>query len=201
MAADNKLLGQFDLVGIPSAPRGVPQVEVTFDIDANGIVHVTAKDKATGKEQQIRIQASGGLSDADIEKMVKDAEANADTDKKKRELIETKNQAESTIHQTEKSLKDLGDQVASSDRKAAEDAIADLRAAMDKEDKSAIDAKTTALVEASMKIGEQAYRKAQEEQAGTPDNAQPSQSPKSDGAAGDDIIDADYTEVDDDKKN
>ncbi len=200
MAADNKLLGQFDLVGIPSAPRGVPQVEVTFDIDANGIVHVTAKDKATGKEQQIRIQASGGLSDADIEKMVKDAEVNADTDKKKREMIEAKNQAESTIHQTEKSLKDLGDQVASSDRKAAEDAIGELRAAMDKEDKAAIEAKTTALMEASMKIGEQAYRKAQEDQAGTPDNAQASEAPETGAASNDDVIDADFTEVDDNKK-
>jgi len=198
MAADNKLLGQFDLVGIPAAPRSVPQIEVTFDIDANGIVHVTAKDKATGKEQQIRIQASGGLTDSDIEKMVKDAEANADTDKKKREIIEAKNQAESMIHQTEKSIADLGAQVADGDRKAAEDAIADLRAAMDKEDKAAIDAKTQALMQASMKIGEMAYRKAQEEQAGTPDNAAPQDAPKS--AGGDDVIDADFTEVDEDKK-
>ena len=199
MAADNKLLGQFDLVGLPPAPRGVPQVEVTFDIDANGIVHVTAKDKATGKEQQIRIQASGGLSDADIDKMVKDAEANADTDKKKRELIEARNQAEGLIHQTEKTLKDLGDQVASTDRTATEDAMSDLRAAMDKDDKADIEAKTTALMQASMKIGEQVYRKAQEDQAGTPDNAaESSETPK--GAAGDDIIDADFTEVDEDKK-
>ena len=164
-------------------------------------MHVTAKDKATGKEQQIRIQASGGLSDADIEKMVKDAEANADTDKKKRELIEAKNQAESTIHQTEKSLKDLGDQVASADRKAAEDAIGELRSAMDKEDKAAIEAKTTALMQASMKIGEQAYRKAQEDQAGTPDNAQPSETPETGAAGNDDVIDADFTEVDDNKKH
>jgi molecular chaperone DnaK len=200
MAADNKLLGQFDLVGIPSAPRGMPQIEVTFDIDANGIVHVTAKDKATGKEQQIRIAASGGLSDADIEKMVKDAEANADSDKKKREIIEAKNQAESMIHQTEKSIADLGSQVADADKKAAEDAIADLRAVMDSEDKTAIETKTTALMQASMKIGEMAYRKAQEDQAGTPDNASsgPTEAPK--GAAGDDVIDADFTEVDEDKK-
>ncbi len=199
MAADNKLLGQFDLVGIPSAPRGVPQVEVTFDIDANGIVHVTAKDKATGKEQQIRIQASGGLSDADIEKMVKDAEANADSDKKKRELVDAKNQAESMIHQTEKSLKDLGSQIDSADRKAAEDAIEELRTAMNNEDKAAIDAKTTALMQASMKIGEMAYRKAQEDQAGTPDNQ--SADAGSASAPGDDVIDADFTEVDDNKKN
>jgi molecular chaperone DnaK len=199
MAADNKLLGQFDLVGIPSAPRGVPQVEVTFDIDANGIVHVTAKDKATGKEQQIRIQASGGLSDADIEKMVKDAEANADADKKKRELIDAKNQAEGMIHQTEKSISELGSQVADADKKAAEDAIADLRTAMNGDDKSAIEAKTTALMQASMKIGEMAYRKAQEDQAGTPDNEAPSASGNN--ASGDDVIDADFTEVDDNKKN
>ncbi|PZQ45033.1 MAG: molecular chaperone DnaK [Micavibrio aeruginosavorus] len=199
MAADNKLLGQFDLVGLPPAPRGVPQVEVTFDIDANGIVHVTAKDKATGKEQQIRIQASGGLSDADIEKMVKDAEANADSDKKKREIIEAKNQAESMIHQTEKSIADLGSQVPAEDKKAAEDAITDLRAAMDKEDKAEIEAKTTALMQASMKIGEMAYRKAQEDQAGTPDNQSSSEAPRS--AGGDDVIDADFTEVDDDKKH
>ena len=199
MAADNKLLGQFDLVGIPSAPRGVPQIEVTFDIDANGIVHVTAKDKATGKEQQIRIQASGGLSDADIEKMVKDAEANADSDKKKRELVDAKNQAESMIHQTEKSLAELGSQVSDDDRKAAESAIEDLRNAMNSDDKAAIEAKTTALMQASMKIGEMAYRKAQEDQAGTPDNAAPDAGTSA--ASGDDVIDADFTEVDDDKKH
>lgn len=200
MAADNKMLGQFDLVGIPSAPRGIPQIEVTFDIDANGIVHVTAKDKATNKEQQIRIQASGGLSDADIDKMVKDAEANADTDKKKRELIEAKNQAESMIHQTEKSIKEVGSSIDSGDIKAAEDAISDLRSALNGEDKAAIEAKTTALMQASMKIGEMAYRKAQEDQAGTPDNAA-SGGEATGSAAGDDVIDADYTEVHDGKKN
>ena len=200
MAADNKMLGQFDLVGLPSAPRGVPQIEVTFDIDANGIVHVTAKDKATGKEQQIRIQASGGLSDADIDKMVKDAEANADSDKKKRELIETRNQAESMIHQTEKSLSEIGAQADGADKKAAEDAIADLRKAMDSEDKAAIEAKTTALMQISMKIGEMAYRKAQEAQAGAADNAAPDAAPGPNAGAPDDIIDADFTEVDDGKK-
>lgn len=198
MAADNKLLGQFDLVGIPSAPRGVPQIEVTFDIDANGIVHVTAKDKATGKEQQIRIQASGGLSDSDIEKMVKDAEANADADKKKRELIDAKNQAESMIHQTEKSIKELEGQVDAGDKKAAEDAISALRAVMDGEDKAEIESKTTALMQVSMKIGEMAYRKQQEAQAGTPDNAS-GDAPNA--ANNDDVIDADFTEVDDNKKN
>ena len=129
MAADNKLLGQFDLVGIPPAPRGVPQIEVTFDIDANGIVNVSAKDKGTGKEQQIRIQASGGLSDADIEKMVKDAEANAEDDKKRRELVEAKNQAEALIHSTEKTLAEHGDKVARPTKSAIETAIAELKAA------------------------------------------------------------------------
>jgi molecular chaperone DnaK len=203
MAADNKLLGQFDLVGLPSAPRGVPQIEVTFDIDANGIVHVTAKDKATGKEQQIRIAASGGLTDADIEKMVKDAEANADSDKAKRELIDAKNQGESMIHQTEKSIKDLGDQVSDSDKKETEDAIAALKSALEGDDKSAIEEKTNVLMQASMKIGEMAYRKQQEAQAGAPDNATGGSSegdaPKG-GAGSDDIIDADFTEVDDSKK-
>ncbi len=198
MAADNKLLGQFDLVGLPSAPRGVPQIEVTFDIDANGIVHVTAKDKATGKEQQIRIQASGGLTDADIEKMVKDAESHAGEDKKKRELIDARNQAESMIHQTEKSLQELGGQVDAGDKKSAEDAISDLRVAMNGDDKADIEAKTTALMQASMKIGEMAYRKQQEAQAGTPDSESPDSSKPS---ASDDVIDADFTEVDDDKKN
>ena len=200
MAADNKLLGQFDLVGLPSAPRGVPQIEVTFDIDANGIVHVTAKDKATGKEQQIRIQASGGLSDADIEKMVKDAESHADEDKKKRELIDAKNQAESMIHQTEKSIKELGSAVEDSDKRAAESAIESLREAIKGEDKADIEAKTTALMQASMKIGEMAYRKQQEENAGTADNEQTGDAPRNE-TAGDDVIDADFTEVDDDKKN
>src|SRR5690606_32617550 len=134
MAADNKMLGQFDLVGIPPAPRGVPQVEVTFDIDANGIVNVSAKDKGTGKEQQIRIQASGGLSDADIEKMVKDAEANAAADKQRRELVEARNQAESLLHSSEKSLKDYGDKVSAEDRKAIEDALTALRTATEGED-------------------------------------------------------------------
>src|SRR5690606_21811134 len=131
MAADNKALGQFDLVGIPPAPRGVPQIEVTFDIDANGIVNVSAKDKGTGKEQQIRIQASGGLSDADIDKMVKDAEANAEADKKRRAGVEAKNQAESLIHSTEKSLKDYGDKVTETDRKSIEDAVAALKTAIE----------------------------------------------------------------------
>ncbi len=196
MAADNKLLGQFDLVGIPSAPRGVPQIEVTFDIDANGIVHVTAKDKATGKEQAIRIQASGGLSDADIEKMVRDAESHADEDKKKRETVEARNQAESLIHQTEKSMADLGDKVPASEKDNVTKAIADLKTAIDGEDTEAIREKTNALMQASMKIGEMAYRASQEAGAGGPEY-------DSDAAAGssaDDVVDADFSEVDDEDK-
>ncbi|MBP7721494.1 MAG: molecular chaperone DnaK [Alphaproteobacteria bacterium] len=200
MAADNKILGQFDLVGIPSAPRGVPQIEVTFDIDANGIVQVSAKDKATGKEQQIRIQASGGLSEADIEKMVKDAESNAEADKKRRELVETTNQAETLIHNTEKSIKDLGAQVPDSDKKTAEAAIADLKTALEGTDKEAIESKMQALMQASMKIGEMAYRKAQEDNAGAPDNAA---GPDAAATPGDDgVLEADFTdlELDDDDK-
>jgi len=197
MAADNKLLGQFDLVGIPSAPRGVPQIEVTFDIDANGIVHVAAKDKATGKEQAIRIQASGGLSDADIEKMVKDAEENAESDKKRRALIEAKNQGESLIHQTEKTLSDLGSKVPGEEKSAVESAISDLKSVLEGEDKDAIEEKTNALMQASMKLGELAYRQAQEESAGTPDN----EAPKDAKGKEDDVVDADFTdlEIDEDK--
>ncbi|MGB4057844.1 MAG: molecular chaperone DnaK [Alphaproteobacteria bacterium] len=196
MAADNKLLGQFDLVGIPGAPRGIPQIEVTFDIDANGIVHVTAKDKATGKEQAIKIQASGGLSDADIDKMVKDAETNAEGDKKRRALVESVNQAETLIHSTEKSIADLGSQVPGAEKEAAEKAIADLKSALKTENKDDIDAKTQALLQASMKIGEMAYRKAQEDNAGTPDNAAPASQQSGDG-----VLEADFTdlELDDDE--
>src|SRR4051812_40668898 len=154
MAADNKLLGQFDLVGIPPAPRGVPQIEVTFDIDANGIVNVTAKDKATAKEHQIRIQASGGLSDTDIEKMVKDAEAHAEEDKKRRELVEAKNQGESLIHATEKSLTEYGDKVSEGDKQGITTAIDALRQALAGEDAEVIKARTTDLMQASMKLGE-----------------------------------------------
>jgi molecular chaperone DnaK len=199
MAADNKLLGQFDLVGIPPAPRGVPQVEVTFDIDANGIVHVTAKDKATGKEQQIRIQASGGLSDADIEKMVKDAEANADVDKKRRALAEVRNQAEALIHQTEKAIADLGADAPADQKAAAEKAIADTRAAIAGEDPADIEAKGNALQEVAMKLGEHAYRKAQENSAGAADNADTDAAPSSSSANNDDIVDADVLELDEDE--
>ena len=208
MAADNKLLGQFDLVGIPPAPRGVPQVEVTFDIDANGIVHVTAKDKATNKEQQIRIAASGGLSDADIEKMVKDAEANAESDKKKRAVIEARNHGEGLIHSTESSLKDLGDQVPADVKDTVEKAIEDLKAVLDGEDKAAIEAKTEALSQASMKLGEMIYRKAQEEAAGQTDSeaAETVQDEPRNKGKDDEVLEADFTDLafeddDEDKKS
>src|SRR5947209_5244935 len=165
MASDNKLLGQFDLVGIPPAPRGMPQVEVTFDIDANGIVNVTAKDKATNKEQQIRIQASGGLSESDIDKMVKDAEVHAAEDKKRRELVDAKNQGEAMIHSAEKSLAEYGDKVSAADKSAIEAAVASLKSALEGEDVEAIKARTNDLVQASMKLGEAMYKA----QAGGPD--------------------------------
>ena len=158
MAADNKLLGQFDLVGIPPAPRGVPQIEVTFDIDANGIVNVSAKDKGTGKEQQIRIQASGGLSDSEIEKMVEDAESHAEEDKKRRELVEARNQAEALVHSTEKALAEHGDKVDAETKATIETALADLKSASSEEDVASIQAKTQALLQASMKLGEAMYK-------------------------------------------
>ncbi|MGE3643816.1 MAG: molecular chaperone DnaK [Beijerinckiaceae bacterium] len=195
MAQDNKALGQFDLVGIPPAPRGMPQVEVTFDIDANGIVNVTAKDKATGKEQQIRIQASGGLSDADIEKMVKDAELHAADDKKRRELVDARNQGEASVHQTEKSLAEYGDKVPASDKSTIEAAVASLKSALEGEDVEAIKAKTNELVQASMKLGEAMYKAQQDEAAST--GAAEAGAEKKD----EDVIDADFKEVgDDDKK-
>ncbi|MGX5800865.1 molecular chaperone DnaK [Bradyrhizobium sp. Arg314] len=194
MAADNKLLGQFDLVGIPPAPRGVPQIEVTFDIDANGIVNVSAKDKGTGKEHQIRIQASGGLSDADIEKMVKDAEANAETDKKRRGLVEARNQAEALVHSSEKSLKDYGDKVSEADRAAIVDAIAALKAAAEGDDAADIEAKSQSLAEVSMKLGQAMYEASQKEAAEA--------DAKADAAKDSDVVDADFEEIDenDDKK-
>ncbi|RWI24699.1 MAG: molecular chaperone DnaK [Mesorhizobium sp.] len=194
MAADNKLLGQFDLVGIPPAPRGVPQIEVTFDIDANGIVNVSAKDKGTGKEHQIRIQASGGLSDADIEKMVKDAEANAEADKKRRALVEARNQAESLVHSSEKSLKDYGDKVSEADRTAIADAIAALKSAAEGDDVADIEAKSQSLAEASMKLGQAMYEDSQKEAAEA--------DAKADAAKDSDVVDADFEEIDedDDKK-
>ena len=199
MAADNKALGQFDLVGLPPAPRGVPQVEVTFDIDANGIVNVTAKDKATNKEQQIRIQASGGLSDAEIEKMVKDAEAHASEDKIRRELVEAKNQAESLIHSTEKSVAEHGDKVSAGDKTAIESAIEALKTALAGEDPETIKARTTDLMQASMKLGEAMYAAGQGE--GGAEHGDDHHDHHDDAHGKDDVIDADFREVgDDDKK-
>lgn len=187
MAADNKMLGQFDLVGIPAAPRGVPQIEVTFDIDANGIVNVSAKDKATGKEQQIKIQASGGLSDDDIEQMVKDAEANAEEDQKRREKVEARNQAESLIHGAEKSLSDLGDKADAELKADVEKAIADLKEALADEDNEDFGGQTEALSSALMKMGEAAYAAQQEEAGG----AEASND-------GDPVVDAEFEDVSDD---
>lgn len=193
MAADNKMLGQFDLVGIPPAPRGVPQVEVTFDIDANGIVNVSAKDKGTGKEQQISIKASGGLSDEEVEQMVKDAEANADEDKKRRDAVEAKNQAETLIHSSEKTLEEYGDKVSDEDKNEIELAIASLKEVVEGDDPDEIKAKTEALATASMKVGQAMYEAAEAETA------------ESDAAADaaredmeEDVVDADFEEIDDD---
>ena len=196
MAADNKLLGQFDLVGIPPAPRGMPQIEVTFDIDANGIVNVSAKDKATNKEQAIRIQASGGLSDADIEKMVKDAEANAEADKKKKELVEAKNQAEGLIHTTEKTLKENADKISAADKTAIEDAIKALKTGVEAEDLSVIKEKTEALMQASLKLGEAMYKQ-QAEAAGAQQGTQAgADAGASNQQNGDEkVVDADFEEV------
>ncbi|HEX5321579.1 MAG TPA: Hsp70 family protein, partial [Stellaceae bacterium] len=203
MAADNKLLGQFDLVGIPPAPRGMPQVEVTFDIDANGIVQVSAKDKATNKEQQIRIQASGGLSEADIDQMVKDAEAHAEEDKKKREFVEAKNQADSLIHTAERSLGEAGDKVPAEEKTAVEQAVQALKDVVGGEDLDAIKAKTEALAQASMKMGESLYKA----QQGAPEAGGPA--PGGDHPGGgthggpghdDKVVDADFEEVDEHKK-
>jgi molecular chaperone DnaK len=188
MAADNKMLGQFDLMGIPPAPRGMPQIEVTFDIDANGIVNVSAKDKATGKEQQIRIQASGGLSEADIDKMVKDAEANAAEDKKRREAVDAKNHADALVHSTEKALAEHGSKIAETERRAIEDAVSDLKEALKGDDAEAIKAKSNTLAQASMKLGEAMYKQQAEADAAKD-------------AAKDDVVDAEFTEVDDDKNN
>jgi molecular chaperone DnaK len=195
MAADNKMLGQFDLMGLPPAPRGMPQVEVTFDIDANGIVSVTAKDKATSKEQQIRIQASGGLSDKDIEKMVKEAESHATEDKKKRALAEAKNNADALIHSTEKAMGEHGSKIDADGRSAIENAIADLKEAIKSDDPDVIKPKTDALAQASMKLGEAMYKAQQaagEAAGGAADGGQPK--------ADDNVVDATFEEVDDDKK-
>ena len=189
MAADNKLLGQFDLVGIPPSPRGVPQIEVTFDIDANGIVNVSAMDKATGKQQTIRIQASGGLSDNDINRMVKDAEAHAAEDKKRKGLVEARNHADALIHSTEKSLRELGDKVSAADKSTVEAAVADLRNALEGDNQDQITAKTNALAQSAMKLGEAMY--GQQGQGGGGGKGS---------AGGDGVVDADFEEVKDDGK-
>jgi molecular chaperone DnaK len=198
MATDNKMLGQFDLVGLPPAPRGVPQIEVTFDIDANGIVNVQAKDKGTGKEQQIRIQASGGLSESDIEKMVKDAEAHAEDDKKRKAQVEAKNHAEALLHSTEKALSEHGSKVGEPERKAIENGIADLKEALKGDDADTIQAKTNALAQASMKLGEAMYKSQPEGQPG--DGPGAGAAPGGEPGKKDDVVDAEFTEVDDDKK-
>ena len=194
MASDNKLLGNFELVGIAPAPRGVPQIEVTFDIDANGIVNVSAKDKGTGKEQKIQIQASGGLSDEEINKMVKEAEANKDADKKKREAVDARNQADTLLHSTEKNLKEHGSKVSETDKKAIEDASANLRNALKGTDVEEITKKTQDLVQASMKLGEAIYKS---QQSAKPEN-------KNDSNKGDkkddNVVDADFEEVKDENK-
>ena len=190
MASDNKMLGNFELVGIAPAPRGVPQIEVTFDIDANGIVSVSAKDKGTGKEQKIQIQASGGLSDEEIEKMVKDAEANKEEDKKKRESVDARNQADTLIHSTEKNLKEHGAKVSDADKKAIEDASTDLKEAIKGTDTEEIKKKTETLVQASMKLGEAIY-KSQEKKEGSPKDGDKNDETKKD----DNVVDADFEEV------
>jgi len=197
------MLGQFDLVGIPPAPRGVPQVEVTFDIDANGIVHVSAKDKATNKEQSIRIQASGGLSDADIDKMVEEAAANAEADKERREGVESKNRAEALVHSTEKNLGEYGDKVAGDDKKAIEDALATLKETLEKEgaDVEEINAGATALAQASMKLGEAMYKDGAGADDGDDDAAADADADAAqDARADEDVVDADFEEVDGEKK-
>ncbi|MBX9588858.1 MAG: molecular chaperone DnaK [Hyphomonadaceae bacterium] len=200
MAADNKLLGQFDLVGIPPAPRGMPQIEVTFDIDANGIVHVSAKDKATSKEQSIRIQASGGLSDADIKRMTEEADRFKEEDKKKRELVEARNGADALIHSTEKSVKELGEKVTAADKTAIETAIANLKTAISADSLDEIKAKSTALAQAAMKLGEALYGgQAAAGAAGDTEAGGASAGPKPN-SSGDNVVDADFEEVKDDKK-
>ena len=189
MAHDNKMLGQFDLVGIPPSPRGMPQIEVTFDIDANGIVNVQAKDKATSKEQSIRIQANGGLSDSDIDRMVKEAEANAAEDKKRKDLVEAKNHADALIHSTEKALADYGDKVGSGEKTAIEAAIAELKSALEGEDASAIQAKTQSLTQVAMKLGEAMYKASQGGEA----------SEAAAGGSDEGVVDAEFEEVSDDQ--
>jgi molecular chaperone DnaK len=198
MATDNKHLGQFDLVGLPPAPRGMPQVEVTFDIDANGIVHVSARDKATGKEQSIRIKADGGLSEADIKRMTEEADRYKDDDKKKRELVEARNGADALIHSTEKSVKELGDKVVAEDKTAIENAITALKDAMKVDNVDEIKSKATALAQVAMKLGEALY--GGQPGAGGPDAADSGGGDGPKAGSGDNVVDADFEEVKDDKK-
>ena len=197
MATDNKLLGNFELVGIPNAPRGIPQIEVTFDIDANGIVNVSAKDKGTGKEQKIQIQASGGLSDEDINKMVKDAEVNKEADKKKRETIDTRNQADSIIHTTEKNLKEHGSKISDTEKKSIETGISDLKNALKGTDTEEVKKKTQNLIQVSMKLGEAIYKSQQKDTAGK--NTQKNNTTKKEDK--ENVVDADFEDVKDDKKD
>jgi len=194
MASDNKLLGNFELVGIPPAPRGTPQIEVTFDIDANGIVSVSAKDKGTGKEQKIQIQASGGLSDEEIQKMVKDAEANKEADKKKRETVDARNQADSIIFSTEKSLKEHGDKITEEEKKAIENGISDLRNALKGTDTEQVKKKTQDLIQVSMKLGEAVYKSQQKDQSGKSDGDNNKKDDK------ENVVDADFEDVKEDKE-
>jgi molecular chaperone DnaK len=198
MAADNKMLGQFDLVGIPSAPRGVPQIEVTFDIDANGIVNVSARDKGTGKEQQIRIQASGGLTDNDIDQMVRDAEKFAEEDKKRREAAEVKNNADSLVHATEKQLEEHGSKIDAGLKGEIETAIAEAKTAIEGGDIEAMKSKSQALTELAMKLGQQIY---QQEQASAGSAENPTDGAAAGSEGGDEeVVDAEFSEVDEDNK-
>ena len=197
MAADNKLLGNFELVGIAPAPRGTPQIEVTFDIDANGIVSVSAKDKGTGKEQKIQIQASGGLSDEEINKMVKDAEANKEADKKKRDAVDARNQADSIVFSTEKSLKEHGDKVSAEEKKSIEQGVADLKESLKGTDIEDIKKKTQNLIQVSMKLGEAVYKSQQKDQAKTDQN---DKGPKDKNNDKENVVDADFEDVKEDKE-
>ena len=197
MAADNKLLGNFELVGIPPAPRGTPQIEVTFDIDANGIVSVSAKDKGTGKEQKIQIQASGGLSDEEINKMVKDAEANKEADKKKRDTVDARNQADSIVFSTEKSLKEHGDKVTADEKKSIESGVAELKEALKGTDTEVIKKKTQNLIQVSMKLGEAVYKSQQNKQ---PKDDKNDKDPKNKDNDKENVVDADFEDVKEDKE-
>jgi molecular chaperone DnaK len=194
MASDNKILGNFELVGIPPAARGTPQIEVTFDIDANGIVNVSAKDKGTGKEQKIQIQASGGLSEEEIQKMVKDAEANKEADKKKRESVDARNQADSLVFSTEKSLKEHSDKISAEEKKAIENGIVDLKKSLEGTDAEDIKKKTQSLIQASMKLGEAVYKNQQKSEAKAKESKDAKPEDK------ENVVDADFEDVKDDKE-